>query len=188
MTLSNWQYKKEIEKEYLRLVDRFGLPSYIVDQRGGLAIWLKDKLKDTPFVEMLLRDEYIPHHCPATHHDFLYSYVKVEIRPPLMLALKQLSGSVFYDGLKKLLGARCQSIEANIATLKIATDIINGNLTIEEIHQNELYGKAIQSTRDPKNVEILYGENRIYLLRALCTVLSPIYTLPVLRVAGDLPA
>ena len=157
---ANWKHKKSALKVYNDLKNKYniGAPSYISNKRGGLAMWLKDKLKEYPFEEIMLRDEWILHKCPAAHHDFLYSSVRVSVPPQKMCDLKKLSGSVWYDGLKKLLTARCQSLEANIATIKLATDIINGKLTIERIHNEGLYALAIGSTKDPEVVEGLLND------------------------------
>lgn len=155
MAVNKWKHSAPREQLKI-LIKRFGKPDYVANVPGGMAVWLKRSLKNQPWEEIMLRDEFVPHNCPAPHHDFLTSWVRVDIHPASRLNdVKQLSGSVFYDGLKKMLGARCQTMEANIATIKIALDIINGNLTIKEIHEKELYGKAISSTVDPANTKLL---------------------------------
>lgn len=154
MSVSNWKHS-EPQKAFKVVIKRFGKPDFVVNKPGGMAVWLKRSLKGHPWEEVMLRDEFIPHNCPAPHHDFLTSWVRVDISPERLTDLQKLSGSVFYDGLKKLLGARCQTMEANIATTKVALDIINRNLTIKQIHEKELYGKTISSTKDPKNTEKL---------------------------------
>lgn len=68
----------------------------------------------------------------------------------------RLSGSVRYDPLKKWLSARCGSWEANVATLALATQIGEGKISINYIHDNELYKEWIMSTQREKNVSKLY--------------------------------
>ena len=124
------------------------------------------------FEEHLLRDEAVPHKCPKSHTDFLYSYVKVAIQPHKLTGVLSLSGSVGYDPLKKLLSARCASLEANIATLKVATDIILDTKFIIELNKKKveyqgiqgvqmygIYGMTISNTAgNPKFVKELYQD------------------------------
>ena len=50
----------------------------------------------------------------------------------------ELSGSVGYDPLKKLLYARCASIKANVATLVLSMKIAMGQLGITQIKNLDL--------------------------------------------------
>jgi hypothetical protein len=158
-----WQHATPKEY-YNHLVELIGKPSIISLKKGGLALWLKgdlDKVKffgiPNCFEEILLRDEAIQHRCPAKHDDFLYSYVYVDIGPDILPIIHSISGSVSYDPLKKLLAARCGSIEANIATLKLCTDILTDKLDTNEYYNiAPLYGSLIKSTKDAAVAHDLY--------------------------------
>ena len=135
---------------------KWGKPYILAKKKGGFAIWTKEQLKDTCFFKIILQDESVPHCVPLPHRDFLYTYIKYELSPKLFSDVLSLSGSVSYDPLKKLISARCGSQEANIATLYLATEIASGHQTIQNIQKNKLYKKTILSTKDPKNVDLLY--------------------------------
>ena len=56
-----------------------------------------------------------------------------------------LSGSVNYDPLKRELTARCGSLEANIATLGLSTDIALGKRSIEDVQKHAQYKQQIEA-------------------------------------------
>ena len=158
-----WQYATPKEY-YKKLTKLIGQPSILSLKEGGLALWLKTDLDKVNFFgipncfeEILLRDEAIQHRCPAKHTDFLYSYVYVDIGPDILPIIHSISGSVSYDPLKKLLSARCGSIEANVATLKLCTDILTDKLDTNDYYNiAPLYGSLIKSTKDPEIARELY--------------------------------
>lgn len=164
---STWM-NKDAEKKLMELTEIFGNPDIYSEKEQGIAIWLNKSLvgKDFKygkncFEEIIIRDELIKHLCPSEHYDYLYSYIKIPIYPPSKLSgVLSLSGSVGYDPLKKTLYARCASLEANIVTLKIATDIIIGTektvvlpdnrkvtySNINDVHVSGAYGLMIAAT------------------------------------------
>ena len=88
---------------YINLVNKYGEPQVIADVPGGICIWTRDQLRNTPFEEIVLRDEEVPHCVPANHIDFLYTYIRVYIPPEQINSVISISGSVNYDPLKTLL-------------------------------------------------------------------------------------
>jgi len=60
-----------------------------------------------------------------------------------------ISGSINYDGLKKLLTARCGGMGANLATLYLAMSLVSGNMSIQNIKKKGLYGKYIREEEIP---------------------------------------
>ena len=142
---------------------KYGTPSNRDLSKGGIAIWRRDKLKDTCFELIELLDESVPHCVPKPHRDFLYTSVKYEIPDEKVPEVTSLSGSVAYDPLKKLLRARCGSEAANIATLYLAVSIGNSRISLDKVQKDKLYGKTITSTANPQNVEIYYNKLCKYL-------------------------
>lgn len=157
------------------LIPILGKPTSIAPNKHGLAHWTKDKLKAklfgerNVFEEHLLRDENVPHKCPRPHNDYFYSYIKVRIHPKKLEDVLSLSGSVTYDPLKMYLSARCASLEANIATLKLATDILlNHKVNVKlgkdqfkyqgigDIHAYDIYGLTITSMSDKRFAKQMY--------------------------------
>lgn len=137
-----------------RLVTQIGYPNVFDGRPQGIAIWTRDNLankslygREICFDEVFVRDEAIKHGCPANHTDFLYSSIKVAILADNLRSI-MFSGSIYYDPLKQQLWARCGSIEANIATLKIALDILLGKDTLESVQKNGTYNKTIENLSD----------------------------------------
>ena len=144
---------------YLQVgINKWGKPANLSKNRGGIAIWTKEQLKNTCFEQIELRDESIPHCVPLPHRDFLYTYINYDVSPNIFADVLSLSGSVSYDPLKKLIRARCGSQEANIATLYLTTEIASGKQKITDIQQNETYKKTILSTQKPHEITKLYNK------------------------------
>jgi len=137
---------EEPRKFYPKAVRLFGKPIYCADVPHGAAKWLP---KRGLFDEHLLIDESVKHCQPAKHKDYFYSYIKFYVPPSLRLQTYSLSGSVGYDGLKKMLSARCASLEANIATLYLSMMIASGKLPIKTAKKKGLYGKYIRGEMEP---------------------------------------
>lgn len=142
----------------------FRAPDVLANVPGGIAIWypkLSENFKiggeefPNVFSEHWARDEWVKHHCPATHHDFFYSFIKLKLdNSTNWKDVLAVSGSVSYDPLKGLLSARCGSIEANIATFYTCLQMLNGKIKIED--RPQAYGKNIKATRDEEKVKEFY--------------------------------
>jgi hypothetical protein len=159
-----WKNDDAVDK-YFELVKILGKTKNVSLVKGGFAIWDHSMLKGKKmyggtncFEEVILRDEKIPHLCPAKHTDFLYAYIKVPVEPKQIKILFSVSGSVSYDPLKNLIYARCASMEANIATLCLCSRLLLNKIGIEEVHKKGLYGDMIRSTINEQVVEDFYKE------------------------------
>jgi hypothetical protein len=150
-----WAHKDAAESVVV-LTEKYGAPKILHKGQGGVAIWTADQLKHTCFVRIEVLDESVAHCKPAQHRDHTYHYVNYDVSPEKFLDVTSLSGSVNYDPLKKLLRARCGDEQANIATLALATQIGEGNVTLNFVQGNQMYKAWIQSTRKPDNVKKLY--------------------------------
>lgn len=160
----NW-INLNAKKVYLETVDIYGTPTTLCSNKGGIAIWNKKDLANKElfglencFNEIIIRDESIKHLCPKEHYDFIYTSIIVPVEPHQVSILSSLSGSVSYDPLKNTVSARCGSIEANIATLKLCTDLLLGNDEITKVHNNGTYGKLITSTSDAGIAKKIYSQ------------------------------
>lgn len=137
------QWKHDRPKQYLpKLCKMLGRPDVFCKQPYGVAIWRGRG--NALFKEHILRDEDVRHCKPKPHHDFFYSAVTFYVPPSKRLQIMKLSGSVQYDGLKKMLIARCGSIEANIATLYLVMAIASNHMSIDRIKKQHLYAQHIQ--------------------------------------------
>lgn len=141
MSVSKWKHEKP-KKYYKVAVKLFGKPSFTANVPNGMAYW-KTKGNNV-FSEHLLRDESIKHCVPANHIDYFYSSVKFYVPPDMIKRVLSISGSINYDGLKKLLTARCAGIGANIATLYLAMLLVSGKKSIQDIKRKGLYASYIR--------------------------------------------
>jgi hypothetical protein len=135
--LSNWLHQEGYEfkknkkvKEgpifmFKEIVKKYGKPDILVNKQKGLCIWYVDQKDNDVHHTIELKDQYVEHCVPAEHNDFLYSYIRVYIPPKKIKQVIAVSGSVGYDGLQKLLYARCASFEANMATLASVFLVLN---------------------------------------------------------------
>ncbi len=164
LDVSNWSdpvlenNHPNAKKVYADIVNEFGNPDILVNQKGGIAIW--NNLKDGIHHEIILRDEAVKHCVPANHYDFLTSYVKVFIPPEKFLEIMSVSGSVSYDGLKNLLSARCGSIDANLATLKTCLSILNNE---KQDYKKNIMQKGKEMNNNSEIIKkILKENNKLY--------------------------
>ena len=138
MTVTKW--KNDGPKEYYKTcIKLFGEPDVIANVPDGIAIWKTKGL----FSEHILRDETVKHCAPRNHVDYFYSSVKFFIPKDKLFDVLKITGSINYDGLKKLLTARCATIEANYATLYLGMLVANGELNIKDVKKNDLYKRHI---------------------------------------------
>ena len=141
MSINNW--KNNRPKNFFRkAVALFGKPTFIADVPNGMAYWKKSG--NSLFDEHYIKDQEISHCVPAKHHDYFYSSIKCYVPPNVRLDVLSISGSINYDGLTKLLTARCASLEANIATLYLGMCVANNRMDIKKVKKSGLYGKYIR--------------------------------------------
>jgi hypothetical protein len=157
-----WSNKDAYEM-LVKLSRKFGKPYLLDPRKGGVATWKNLENynhygKKCIFHKIMIKDEAIKHLCPSPHVDFLYSFISVDIPHNKYADIMRISGSIGYDPLKKSLYARCASLEANIATLKLATDLLTDKVTIKEIHENKLYEKLLNETVDQNQVKNMYQQ------------------------------
>ena len=150
-----WENKTAI-KMHTNMIKMFGNPVGVISKVGGLSLWNEKVMKNSKvfgmkniFVEHIVRDEKITHLCPKKHTDFFYSFIRIDISPNSLKDVIMLSGSVGYDPLKKMLYARCAGLAPNIATLKVATDIIL-NKNVEVLLPSDTNGAGVGNLKKYK--------------------------------------
>jgi len=136
---------------------KYGQPSSLDQTVGGIAIWKRDRLMNTCLDRIEVKDEAIPHCHPTNHLDFVYGYVNYDVSPSKFVEVTSLSGTIGYDALKKQLWARCGTIESVIATLALATQVGEGDISLNYAQANELLPHYLMSTKDPERISRLYN-------------------------------
>lgn len=140
-------------KSLNKLKNKYGPPTIM---QGKLAIWTEDQLMDTCFSRIEVRDEEVFHSNPTEHNDHTYHYINYDVTPEHFLDVTSLTGALVYDPLTKELRSRCNSENHNIATLALATQLGEGNVTLNFAHNNDMYRSWLESTSKSKNVKKLY--------------------------------
>lgn len=141
-SVENWYYKRP-KQYYIECVKMFGEPTAKSNKKHGFALWKTRGL----FNEHILRDEDVLHCVPRPHHDYFYSSIKFFIPKNKVNDVMKITGSINYDGLKKMMTARCGGIGANYATLYLGMLVASGKLTIDEVKSNDLYPKLIRGEK-----------------------------------------
>ena len=131
--ISKWKYGDKIKPSLDKVIQEHGNPDILINKKGGICIW--NNLRDGTHHSIEIRDEYVEHCVPKPHRDYLYSYVHMFVPAEMREKVLGVSGSVGYDGLKKLLYARCASLEANMATIRTVFEVMN--------KKNKKYAKNI---------------------------------------------
>lgn len=142
--------------ELPRVISEFGTPGILDTSPGGLGRWGARLLTGTPFTELVIKDEAIPHCCPAPHLDYLYASVCVDLSPEVQTAMLTISKSVWYDRLTHTLTARCHFMGAVVATLLLVTQIALGLVSPKTAPT--VYGPMIMGSKDPASYRVMFNE------------------------------
>lgn len=163
--LSKWKHTLP-KKYYPECVKMFGPPNAISNTEGGMCIWYD---RGDLFSEHILRDEQVDHCVPRPHQDYFYSSILFYVSPEKLGDVLRISGSLNYDGLKKLLTARCGGINANYATLYLAMQVANGELSISQVKSDDMYSKMIRGEIIPHSemaqimIDMKRTNNKMYM-------------------------
>ena len=147
-----WDHEKPTMR-FPEVVAEFGTPNVLDTSPGGFAQWRKDVLAGTPYVEIVLRDEEIPH---VTHYDYLTATVCADLSREVQIALMNVTESVWYDRLKHELSARCHFQGANVATLLLVTRMQLGHVPLDQAPG--LYGGMIAESKDPETYAMMTAD------------------------------
>ena len=134
-----WKHKKASDYKE-KLVKVFGEP---FDKAKTSCKW---KNIDG-FSEVEIKDENIPHDFPMKHDDFVYSSRKLKLEPDQVAMLNKATGSIFYDGLKKEVTARCGALIKNAVSIGFAEDVAKGK--IKSWKAKDEYARRIKANETP---------------------------------------
>jgi hypothetical protein len=135
------------------LIAKYGQPSSIDPSPGGQIVWKPDRLLNTSFDHIVLKDEALKH---GDHADFVYHYINYHVPADKLQEILALSKTMGYDQLKKQLWSVGKSDEYNIATLALATYIGQGYVSLAYIKTNGIYQQWLTDTKNPNKVDHMY--------------------------------
>ena len=113
-------------------IDYFGvLPSIFSPVSGGMAVWTANDLKNVKindmgniFDKIVIEDVNIYNTCPVPHYEYLTTYYPFDIPENYLMDVLALSNSINYDPVLGMVSLRGNSLDDNIYTLGLATDIV----------------------------------------------------------------
>jgi len=135
-TVKSWR-NKDAANYAEKLVNHFGPP----DENGNTCLYWRSI---TPFYDVYIIDESIPHHFPEPHRDFVYSTLEVPVEPELQELFAKVTGSIIIDGLKNQVTARCGTLFANAVTLGFVQDVIDEKVSQNPEKAKKEYARRIQ--------------------------------------------
>ena len=141
-----------------------GEPDVYSRYKNGAAVWTEAQLYKSNYkghpiclAKVMVIDELVPHGYPTSHADTVYTAIRVELLMNDLKNILPLTGALSFNPLKKLLIAHCESFEANIAILKLATDILIEKDNMVHIKTNDTLKKLINQAKNG-GAEPLYLE------------------------------
>ena len=140
-SLKNW--RNEDARLYAEaMIKKFGQPDEVTETR---LLW---NAIEPPFDKNWIIDESIPHDFPKPHRDYVYSSMMIPLKTDMMESLSHASGSIIYDGLTKMVTARCGSLYANASTLGFVKKLAEGEIPYKNKDAvKQAYANAIK--KDP---------------------------------------
>jgi len=141
-SLQGWEH--DDAKEYaIKLIKKFGEPDEVTE---NMLLWNNI---ESPFQTTYIKDESIPHEFPASHRDYVYSTMEIDVPADMLDTLGHVTGSIIYDGLKKEVTARCGDLYANAATLGFVKDMVDGKVSTDFEEAKKEYANRIQEAPLP---------------------------------------
>lgn len=139
------------KKRYLALTEFLGPPKAAgEDSSGNFAVWIsrgKNEESEPGWYRIELRDRARLHWVPQPHVDFLKLTIHRPVPAHRLDDVLRLSQSLSYEPTTGRLSAMCHFMGANIATLALALDLVDGRYDLHEAHR--VYGPMIASTLNP---------------------------------------
>ena len=118
------------------MMEKYGQPDEVTDT---VLIWRDNG----PWVRTYVYGYAIDHNWPAPHKDVLQQFIDYDVPEDLFDELANFDGSVIAERTKGELSARCHAEYANLISLNLAHDVIEGTKSVEEAR--EAYVEAVKA-------------------------------------------
>jgi len=137
--LKNWKNEEPV-KFAMSLIQKLGKADELTDNR---IVWYN---KDG-FKRIEIKDEYILHHSPLPHYDYVYSTIDLHVPKKFVRVLADSSESIIIDLLKNEVTARCAELSPNAVTLNYVLDVVSERVVgskeeyerrIKQLYKNKL--------------------------------------------------
>lgn len=138
---ANWnEAAREAAK---RMFEKYGAPQEVTASR---LVWHDNR----PWKSTTVVNQDVPHNFPVSHNDVLIQTLAIDVPVDKFTELAQFDGSVSASRTRGELTAACDREENNFIALNLASDVINGKLSVQQARQrlNEL-AQAVKSGQQP---------------------------------------
>ena len=144
-----WKNKAAVSRAN-QLFDVLGKPNSVDKEVGGSAIWRyvdpyfrsanvypvdTDEKLTGVYSKLIVKDESIPHLVPVPHTDWFYAYMYIDIPSDKLDDVLALTESVGYDTMSREVYARCHFMPANLTSLFLIKQIVNGHKNVSHAQQ-----------------------------------------------------
>jgi hypothetical protein len=111
-----------------RMFDKYGAPQEVTANR---LVWHDNR----PWKSTTVVNQDVPHNFPAEHNDVLIQVLAIDVPVERFSDLAQFDGSVTASRTNGELTAACDREENNFIALNLASDVINGKLSVQQARQ-----------------------------------------------------
>lgn len=125
-------------------IEKLGKPTFIETKSGGYALWKSPS--DSMFKMHLIKDNT---------NGCIRSTIYFKVSPERTKDIREFSNKISYNNESNMLSACDKSIEKNLVTLALATQISNKNLSLKYINTNDIYEKWLSNTDQNKSRKLL---------------------------------
>ena len=152
------------------LYDVLGEPNRVSREPGGVIVWenvdpffrkanILPRFNTQVYSKIMIKDEQIPHLIPGPHTDSMYAYMYMDIPSDKVNDVLALSESIGYDTMKKEIYARCHFMSANLVSLYLAKQIVNGHKNLLHAQQEYVVLIPTLSKESKNNQGVIDKEN-----------------------------
>jgi hypothetical protein len=126
-----------------RMFEKYGAPQEVTANR---LVWRDNR----PWKSTTVINQDVPHNFPREHNDVLIQVLAIDVPVERFTALAQFDGSVTASRTNGELTAACDREEHNFIALNLASDLINGKLSVQQARQRltELT-QAVRNGQEP---------------------------------------
>lgn len=111
-----------------QMFDKYGAPQEVTTNR---LVWRDNR----PWKSTTVINQDVPHNFPVEHNDVLVQTLAIDVPVERFSELAQFDGSVTANRTNGELTAACDREENNFVALNLASDLISGNLSVQQARQ-----------------------------------------------------
>ncbi len=143
-----WSNKAAIARAN-QIFSVLGSASTLDQRKEGFIIWKNvdpffryaNSKASNVYSKIIIKDEHIPHLIPVPHTDWFYAYIHLDIPNNLISDVLALTESIGYDSMSREIYARCHFMPANLTSLFLVKQIVNGHKSL--VHALQEYSILI---------------------------------------------